>query len=548
MRVAMVFDLPGAEALMQSARHAITRHAFLRFSLRTGLLLAMVLAVTPANLGAQVKPLGTRWRSFDVNHDQRFGRDDIHAITIAGLDRPSIDANLDGKQDIGDSWFIAVQLTRWDRNANGFVDISDAAQFPAVVLPAPDAAAAAAVVAAVLKDVLPKIPHDLDQKLRARWKQRAANPDTLAALYQGVGAAALVVRNKEVAIWSYAKAASLAPGRAANLSNLAFAITYDDRLNEALTLLVRARQLEPKSCPVIDNTGFVLSRSGQLQEARNYYQDAVRLCPRHAQYHLNLAAILLRLDLDAMATQSFQRAADLNPQDMEAMLMAISVKPASAAFDEAIDELYEQRMKEASAKLRAVPTVDPIAAQMQSQLAAAGVAINPGAGFDEDKWEEAVALSFMAISVAGVADGSLDKCNAGDADSKAAELPGDLTVGASVGILGLEYKPRTCEIKVQAGQGLLLATSWSPFNGVGAQVGVGFDVHEGPIKLGGAAWLKFGSDGSISREHGVTAGVKSQGGYEAGYGIDSTTTIQAAQNEPTGASAFLADFLACDKS
>src|SRR5207253_4839514 len=99
-----------------------------------------------------------------------------------------------------------------------------------VVMPAPDSAAASAIIANALQESRTKVPANLEQQLRTRWRTRPLNnKDTLAALYQGVAAAAVLKNNQQVMTWSYAMSASLVPN-ATYLSDLAYALTYQNKL------------------------------------------------------------------------------------------------------------------------------------------------------------------------------------------------------------------------------------------------------------------------------------------------------------------------------
>jgi hypothetical protein len=123
------------------------------------------------------------------------------------------------------------------------------------------------------------------------------------------------------------------------------------------------------------------------------------------------------------------------------------------------------------------------------------------------------------------------------------ELP-EPQYGLDIALAGLSTKPGTCEIRIRAGQGLLVAGTWSPIAGFGFEYGAGFDVRMGPVTMGAASYTRIGSDGSITDMTNVSAGV-SAGALSSVYELGSKTAAFAAQHAPVGASAFLARALGC---
>jgi tetratricopeptide (TPR) repeat protein len=117
--------------------------------------------------------------------------------------------------------------------------------------------------------------------------------------------------------------------------------------------------------------------------------------------------------------------------------------------------------------------------------------------------------------------------------------------GLDIALAGFSLKPGTCEIRIRAGQGLLVAGTWSPIAGFGFEYGTGVDVRMGPVTMGAASYTRIGSDGSITDMTNVSAGV-SAGALSSVYELGSATAAFAAQHAPVGASAFLARALGCD--
>lgn len=306
------------------------------------------------------------WRTLDVDRDGDFDRDDLGLIFADGPLSPSVDVTGDGRKDMADTWALPLLLTEWDVHADGRVDALDAAPAVPLVLPTPDSAAAAQLVARVSEEVSRQVPAGLDGRLRGEWTNALGTTtvEERSALYEQAGAGALLARNLEEAQWAFARAASLAPGRPSALAGVAFTLLQQDREAEALVLYARAHELMPEACAVLASIGSVYSRHGLQQEAEAYHRQAVDHCPSVPQYHLNLGASLLRLGRRAEATASFSRALSLNPADGEALVSATGVDPqrAEEAPDlegewEALRAEYAVSTPEAAAGMDPWPTL-----------------------------------------------------------------------------------------------------------------------------------------------------------------------------------------------
>lgn|GEM_PF-6452541 len=65
------------------------------------------------------------WRRLDLNRDGRFDRADYDLLIAEGMAHPAVDVNGDGSLDLADAFAAMVEITRWDRNADGQVDDDD---------------------------------------------------------------------------------------------------------------------------------------------------------------------------------------------------------------------------------------------------------------------------------------------------------------------------------------------------------------------------------------------------------------------------------------
>jgi len=99
--------------------------------------------------------------------------------------------------------------------------------------------------------------------------------------------------------------------------------------------------------------------------------------------------------------------------------------------------------------------------------------------------------------------------------------------------LGLEWDTKTNEVKLSSGVIIFVAGTWSPASGFGVQGGVGFEGGAGPLKVDGAAYIKRGSDGSLSLDGELNGGVEG-GPIGIKWGATATAPIRAASHEPVG--------------
>lgn len=104
----------------------------------------------------------------------------------------------------------------------------------------------------------------------------------------------------------------------------------------------------------------------------------------------------------------------------------------------------------------------------------------------------------------------------------------DTVVEVPLGIGAVEYDITDGEVKLQIGEGVILAGTWSPTGGFGVEFGAGIDLAEQGVGFMQATFIKVDSDGSVS----VVS--KTAGGDVVLQQIKVTTPIRAASNEPIG--------------
>lgn len=114
----------------------------------------------------------------------------------------------------------------------------------------------------------------------------------------------------------YRKALALQPDGLLTLYQLALVLDYQGPgSDEALALLRRVAKREPDYPPVFYRIGAVLDRHGRRAEARDAYEEAIRLDPNLAVAHQNLGQALLALGQTQASVQHLERAIELGGEN-----------------------------------------------------------------------------------------------------------------------------------------------------------------------------------------------------------------------------------------
>jgi Flp pilus assembly protein TadD len=198
-------------------------------------------------------------------------------------------------------------------------------------------------------------------------------------------------------------------------------------------------------------------------------------------------------------------------------------RQARLAFEKTVDNLYTREMAYAQE-------------QMVKGRDTAYLDLRP----DDQNATMLTVAGFMPIIARAASDKDYGKDFLGKKDDMPSlnvktKTPGldEPAFGLSLGLVGVEWNSQSNEFKLQAGQGLIAAGTWSPTSGFGFQLGIGVSVTEGPFKVKAGNFVKFGSDGSINVDYkgGATVGA---GPVSAGWTDSITFPVRAAMYEPVG--------------
>jgi hypothetical protein len=219
--------------------------------MRTALVATMLVS---AAVGAAAQTGAANWRPLDANADGCLDEADARAIFPNGLWHPTVDINGDGQKDSQDAFALMLLRSRWDRNADMQVDDDDFAPVAPVSLPEPDIAAATSLTSRLLVQATAKLPPGQEDRLMQEWPtfQFLGRPEQ-AALLEEAGVLALAEHNLDVAQWAFARSAQADITRASALADLGYTLCEQGAYADALTLLSRARQMDPASAPTAGN-------------------------------------------------------------------------------------------------------------------------------------------------------------------------------------------------------------------------------------------------------------------------------------------------------
>ncbi len=218
-------------------------------------------------------------------------------------------------------------------------------------------ALAAAQQAQQINDQLPEVHYMLGAVYRATGKYSEAiaelnRAQTLAPnsddVYRRLGSAYLVSGNAPHAIEAYQKAIELNPYYWVNQNSLGKAYYQVGDYKKALSAFQQATQLEPDVNAPLENAGGVLVQEGKYAESIPYLEKALQIEPDSGSYS-NLGTAYLLLQRYADASQAFEKALALNPNDM---VMAVNLgdayrgsgqaEKAQATYQQAISLGYKE--------------------------------------------------------------------------------------------------------------------------------------------------------------------------------------------------------------
>jgi tetratricopeptide (TPR) repeat protein len=131
------------------------------------------------------------------------------------------------------------------------------------------------------------------------------------------------------------------PRSAEARNNLGGALLVRGEVDEALEHLQEAVRLDPNHAQAHSNLGVALARRGRSAEAIDHYREALRLDPRQVQAYSNLGNALLQQGQVREAIAQFEAGLSIDPTDPQARTNRAGALLRDGRIDEAIADLEE---------------------------------------------------------------------------------------------------------------------------------------------------------------------------------------------------------------
>jgi tetratricopeptide (TPR) repeat protein len=108
------------------------------------------------------------------------------------------------------------------------------------------------------------------------------------------------------------------PNNVIALNNVAYILAEDGKdLDQALTLVQRAKQQAPGNDDITDTLGLIYVKKNLTDNAISLYVDLVKRQPNNPLYHFHLGMAQLQKGQRAAARQSLQTALQLRPSKQD---------------------------------------------------------------------------------------------------------------------------------------------------------------------------------------------------------------------------------------
>lgn len=168
-------------------------------------------------------------------------------------------------------------------------------------------------------------------------RKRAALSPTSVDLAVRIGCALLADQRYQPAREEFERALRIDPG--AKLALLGLAAAQDALGDDAAAMqhLLRAEQLDAGDPAIAFAIGLLHERRGDQTEARRRYELATHLCPRLRNGHERLAALAVRDGRWEIALRHYDALAELEPGDLDVLLMAAAIRLNAGAAEAAVE-------------------------------------------------------------------------------------------------------------------------------------------------------------------------------------------------------------------
>jgi cytochrome c-type biogenesis protein CcmH/NrfG len=173
--------------------------------------------------------------------------------------------------------------------------------------------------------------------LEARARVTAASSPSDAHVQYILGMAAMYAGHDAPAQRALDQAVRLDPKSAPYVQGRAQLALYQDKPQEAITVLAKFIETDAKNAEVWDLLGEAQANAQQFPAAQESYQKAAALAPREAKYVIKVGDMLARQHKDADAQAAFQKALELDPKSASALGNLAQLYESQKHFDQAVE-------------------------------------------------------------------------------------------------------------------------------------------------------------------------------------------------------------------
>jgi tetratricopeptide (TPR) repeat protein len=157
----------------------------------------------------------------------------------------------------------------------------------------------------------------IDEAIAVFHKGLEHKPDFACVLHTGLGTLFLQQGKIDEAIYELQLSVSMKPDATA-FNNLGVALTFKGRTDEAMQYHKRAVKLEPRNAEAHYDIANILLSQDKLEQAISEYGKALSINPKYAKAHGNLGVALLQQGRRDEAVEHFTEATKIDPNNVDA--------------------------------------------------------------------------------------------------------------------------------------------------------------------------------------------------------------------------------------
>ena len=140
----------------------------------------------------------------------------------------------------------------------------------------------------------------------------------VSVIYANLGRSYLDENKYTEALEVLNKAVQINPRDLNALSNIAMVYKNQKKYKESLEVFKKVLEVDPENAKALVSIGSIYSETGEIKKAIDYYKKALACEPRVSKIYYNIGLLYLKKNNTSLATKSFQQAATLDPDNVDA--------------------------------------------------------------------------------------------------------------------------------------------------------------------------------------------------------------------------------------